>query len=128
MAPRKPRAGRGGPDRGRPTATSSGPGDLSRVIEAPASAVYSLLTDATRRGWAPVPVMRVLSALAPRFVRLALPDGTIVGIAIARQGNARCSVSIELSVIPSGVDPMTVRNSWRQALAAMADQLDHDWG
>ena len=103
-------------------------GDLTRTIEAPASAVFSLLTDPARRGWSPAPVMRVLSALAPRFVRLALPDGTTVGISIARQGNARCIVSVELTALPSGADAAVVRHTWRGALAALADQLDHDWG
>jgi hypothetical protein len=98
------------------------------LIEAPASAVYSLLTDANRRGWSPAPVMRVISALAPRFVRLALPDGTQVAIAIVRQGNARCSVSVEFTTMPPNVDAASVRTTWRGALAAMADQLDHDWG
>lgn len=69
-----------------------------------------------------------MSALAPRFVRLALPDGTIVGIAITRLGNSRCSVAIDVTTLPTGSDPVAVRGIWRGALAALADQLDHDWG
>ncbi|MEN9510069.1 MAG: hypothetical protein RLZZ621_2632, partial [Gemmatimonadota bacterium] len=38
------------------------------------------------------------------------------------------SVSVEFTTMPPDVDAASVRTTWRGALAAMADQLDHDWG
>lgn len=98
----------------------------SRILDASASAVFRALNDPTRRGWSPEPLYRVLSALAPRFVRLALPDGSQVSVAITRQGNVRCSVAIEHSGLPADSQPIAVRQRWMAALAALAEQLDTD--
>jgi hypothetical protein len=69
--------------------------------------------------------------LAPRFVRLAFPDGALVAISITRQGNTRCSVGVELTQPPTGGEAPAMRererDRWRGALAALAEQLDHDW-
>lgn len=98
--------------------------DLQRVFEVPAKAVYSALNDASRRNWAPEPGYRVVSALAPRFVRVDLPSGGQLAFSIERQGNTRCSVSLEFSSV---ADVTKATAQWRDGLGALAEQLDFDW-
>ena len=68
-----------------------------------------------------------MSALPPRFARLAFPDGSQVAIAIVRQGNTRSSVSIEHGMLPTGADTEALRRRWTDALYA-EHALDSDWG
>lgn len=100
---------------------------VSRIIDAPAASILRAVTDADRRGWAPVPVARVVSILAPRFVRLALPDGSQVAITITRQGNTRCGVQIEHMGLAANRPIADVKREWMGALAGLAEQLDAEW-
>jgi hypothetical protein len=100
---------------------------VTRIIDAPASSVFRALNDPARRGWSPEPLYRVVSALAPRFVRLALPDGSQVSVAIDRQGNVRSSVTVEQSGLPASMPEDAARRRWLGALAALAEQLDAEW-
>jgi hypothetical protein len=100
---------------------------VTRILDAPASSVFRALNDPARRGWSPEPLYRVVSALAPRFVRLALPDGSQVSVAIDRQGNVRCSVTVEQSGLPASLPADVAYGRWKGALAALAEQLDAEW-
>jgi hypothetical protein len=100
---------------------------VTRILDAPASSVFRALNDPARRGWSPEPLYRVVSALAPRFVRLALPDGSQVSVAIDRQGNVRCSVTVEQSGLPANLPADVAYGRWKGALAALAEQLDAEW-
>ena len=100
---------------------------VSRVLHVSASAIFRAVTDSERRGWAPQQLYRVVSVLAPRFIRLAFPDGSLVGIAVTRQGNARCTISVEHTRLPAGSSERAVREQWGAALAALAEQLDLEW-
>lgn len=111
-APRSPRAAGAAP---------AGSDRVYRVFEVPAKAVFAAVNDPSRRNWAPEPGFRVLSALAPRFVRFDLPSGGQGAMAIERQGNTRCAVSLELSGVR---DAATAATQWRHGLAALAAQLD----
>jgi hypothetical protein len=90
--------------------------------------VFAAFNDPSRRAWSPEPLYRVLSALAPRFVRLALPDGSQVAAAITRQGNSRCAVSVEISGLPDKEAAARVTTRWRDGLGALAEQLDTELG
>lgn len=116
-----PRRPRGEP----PRASAGGGARVHRVFDVPAKAVFAAVTDATRRNWAPEPGFRILSALAPRFVRLDLPSGGQVAFAIERQGNTRCAVALEFSGV---ADATRAATQWRDGLGALAELLDHDWG
>lgn len=100
---------------------------VSRIFHVPASAIFRAINDLDKRGWAPDPLYKIVSVLAPRFIRLAFPDGSLVGIAVMRQGNARCTVSVEHSRIPDGASDAQVRDRWTVALAALAEQIDTGW-
>lgn len=100
---------------------------VSRIIDAPAASILRAVTDADRRGWAPVPVARVVSILAPRFVRLALPDGSQLAITITRQGNTRCGVQIEHMGLTGNRPVADIKREWMGALAGLAEQLDAEW-
>ncbi len=120
-----------GPGAQRPAAPDAKPQSasvrVSRIIDAPAASILRAVTDADRRGWAPVPVARVVSILAPRFVRLALPDGSQVAITITRQGNTRCGVQIEHMGLAANRQVADVKREWMGALAGLAEQLDAEW-
>lgn len=126
---KKPAAGK--PGAKRPEAPDAKPQSasvrVSRIIDAPAASILRAVTDADRRGWAPVPVARVVSILAPRFVRLALPDGSQVAITITRQGNTRCGVQIEHMGLAANRPVADVKREWMGALAGLAEQLDAEW-
>ena len=100
---------------------------VSRIFHVPASAIFRAINDLDKRGWAPDPLYKIVSVLAPRFIRLAFPDGSLVGIAVMRQGNARCTVSVEHSRIPDSASDAQVRDRWTVALAALAEQIDSGW-
>lgn len=100
---------------------------VQRTLNVPASAVIRAINDADRREWAPERLYRVVSVLAPRFIRIAFPDGSLAAFSVNRQGNARCTVTVELSKLPEGVDEKQLRDRWSFALAALQDQVDHSW-
>jgi hypothetical protein len=100
---------------------------LSRVLNVPASAIFRAINDPERRGWAPESLFRIMSVLAPRFIRLAFPDGTNVAISVARQGNARALVALEITKLPIGTDERDVKERWDEALSALQEQLDTSW-
>lgn len=102
--------------------------EVSRVLDAPASAIFRMINDPAKRDWAPERLYRVLSSLPPRFARLGFPDGSQVAIAIVRQGNTRSAVSIEHGMLPAGADMESLRRRWTDALRALSDALDSDWG
>ena len=115
------------PSRGETVGQETNTVRVSRIIDAPAASILRAVTDADRRGWAPVPVARVVSILAPRFVRLALPDGSQVAITITRQGNTRCGVQIEHMGLAANRPVADVKREWMGALAGLAEQLDAEW-
>lgn len=115
------------PSRGETAKPETNAVRVSRIIDAPAASILRAVTDADRRGWAPVPVARVVSILAPRFVRLALPDGSQVAITITRQGNTRCGVQIEHMGLAANRPVADVKREWMGALAGLAEQLDAEW-
>jgi hypothetical protein len=100
---------------------------VQRTLNVPASAVIRAINDADRRGWSPEPLYRVMSVLAPRFIRIAFPDGSLAAFSVNRQGNARCTVTVELSRLPAGANEKQLRDRWSYALAALQDQVDHSW-
>ncbi len=100
---------------------------LSRVLNVPASAIFRAVNDPERRGWAPESLFRIMTVLAPRFIRLAFPDGTNVAISVARQGNARALVALEITKLPAGADERDVKQRWNHALSALQEQLDTSW-
>jgi len=100
---------------------------VQRTLNVPASAVIRAINDTDRRGWSPEPLYRVMSVLAPRFIRVAFPDGSLAAFSVNRQGNARCTVTVELSKLPDGADEKQLRDRWSYALAALQEQVDHGW-
>jgi len=122
MPPRRPRGvSARQPSPSRPPA---GGVRIHRVFEVPAKAVFAAVNDPSRRSWVPEPGLRVVSALAPRFVRFDLPSGGQVSLAIERQGNTRCAVALEFFGV---ADVDQIARHWRDGLAALAEMLDHDW-
>lgn len=110
-----------------PVATGRGAVSVQRTLNVPASAVIRAINDTDRRAWSPEPLYRVMSVLAPRFIRVAFPDGSLAAFSVNRQGNARCTVTVELSKLPDGVDEKQLRDRWAYALTALQEQVDHSW-
>jgi hypothetical protein len=100
---------------------------VQRTLNVPASAVFRAINDRDRREWAPQQLYRVVSVLAPRFIRLAFPDGTLVAVSVTRLGNARSAVAVELTKFPDSTDERELRERWAHALAALQEQLDTAW-
>jgi hypothetical protein len=111
-----------------PPVDASGPMiRVTRMFESSASAVFAAFNDPARRAWSPEPLYRVLSALAPRFVRFALPDGAQVAVSITRQGNTRCAVTVEVTGLADRMAAARATARWRDGLGALAEQLDVAW-
>jgi hypothetical protein len=100
---------------------------VQRTLNVPASAVIRAINDTDLRAWSPEPLYRIVSVLAPRFIRVAFPDGSLAAFSVNRQGNARCTVTVELSKLPDGADEKQLRDRWMHALAALQHQLDTSW-
>jgi hypothetical protein len=67
---------------------------------------------------------KVMNAVAPRFLRLMMHDGTLVSVSIGRQGNARCAVELEHSRLADVATGERMKGAWRDGLMRMAEQLD----
>jgi hypothetical protein len=65
-----------------------------------------------------------MNAVAPRFLRLMMHDGTLVSVSIGRKGNARCAVELEHSRLSDVATGERMKTEWRDALGRMAEQLD----
>ena len=107
---------------------SEGPSDdlgvaVSRSLEASPSEVFRAFNDPARRGWSPVRDYVVRNTIAPRLLRIALPDGTQLTVTIVRKGNTRCTVTVEQSKVPDELSVEKSRALWRDALARLADVL-----
>ena len=96
---------------------------VSRLLEATASEVFRAFNDPARRAWSPVRDYVVRNTIAPRLLRIALPDGTQLTVTIVRKGNARCTVTVEQSKLPDELSAEQARARWRDALARLADLL-----
>ena len=47
--------------------------------------------------------------------------------ALAGTLSVRCTVTVELSKLPDGVDEKQLRDRWAYALTALQEQVDHSW-
>ena len=95
----------------------------SRTLDATASEVFRAFNDPTRRGWSAVTDYVVRTTIAPRSLRLGMPDGTLVAVTIARKGNVRCQVTIDHTKLTDAAHAERAKNAWREALARLAEML-----
>lgn len=96
---------------------------VSRTLEGSASDVFRAFNDPTRRAWCFTTSYTVRTTVAPRSLRLAMPDESLVTIAIDRKGNARCAVSVHHSKLPDAATAEQAKSAWRDALARLAGML-----
>lgn len=97
---------------------------VSRTLDASPSEVFRAFNDPARRQWTATLGYRVVSAVAPRFLRLMMHDGTLVSVSVGRKGNARCAVDLEHSRLPDVAAGEASKSAWRLGLERMAELLD----
>ena len=97
---------------------------VARTIDASPSEIFRAFNDPTRRQWGGAFGYKVMNAVAPRFLRLMMHDGTLVSVSIGRKGNARCAVELEHSRLPDVATGEKMKSEWRDGLGRMAEQLD----
>ncbi len=97
---------------------------VSRTMDASPSEVFRAFNDPKRRQWSATLGYRVVSAVAPRFLRLMMHDGTLVSVSVGRKGNARCAVELEHARLPNATEGERMKAEWRDAMGRMAEQLD----
>ena len=97
---------------------------VARTLDGSMSAVFRAFNDPERRAWCHERGYAVRGAIAPRMLRLAFVDGTSAGVAIARQGNARCSVSVSLSRLTDHAAADRARQQWKASLEHLSVMLD----
>jgi len=95
----------------------------ARTIDASASDVFRAFNDPTRRQWLGASTYQVRRAVAPRLLRLAMPDGSLVEVIIDRKGNTRCAVSLQHRQLADAAAAERAKLLWRDALARLADML-----
>lgn len=96
---------------------------VSRTLEASASDVFRAFNDPTRRGWCFVSDYVVRTTIAPRSLRIAFSDDTLVVVAIARKGNTRCAVTVQHNKLPDAATAEKAKDAWRDALARLAGMV-----
>lgn len=96
---------------------------VSRTVEASASDAFRAFNDPTRRGWCFVRDYVVRTTIAPRSLRIAFADESLVVVAIARKGNARCAVTVQHSKLPDAAAAEKMKEQWREALARLAGMI-----
>ncbi len=96
---------------------------VQRTLEASASDVFRAFNDPTRRQWSAVPDYLVRTAVAPRSLRIGMPDGSTVRVVIERKGNTRCTVTVQHGQLADAAAAERARIDWRDALARLAGLL-----
>ncbi len=97
---------------------------VTRTLDGSVSAVFRAFNDPTRRDWCHERLYSVRSTVAPRMLRLAMPDESVVAVSIARQGNTRCMVAVEQSKLPDAPAGERARQGWKGSLERLAMLLD----
>jgi hypothetical protein len=69
------------------------------MIDASPSEVFRAFNDPTRRQWGSAFGYTVMNAVAPRFLRLMMHDGTLVSVSIGRKGMLVAAKTIALTAI-----------------------------
>jgi len=97
---------------------------VTRTVDATASDVFRAFNDPTRRDWCSERLYSVRAAVAPRMLRLGMPDETVVTVAIMRKGNVRATVTVDHSKLADAAAAERAKQSWKQALERLAMKLD----
>ena len=97
---------------------------VTRTLSGTMSDAFRAFNDPQRRSWCHERGFAVRSAIAPRMLRLAFADGSLVGVAIVRQGNARCTVSVEQTKLTDAVAAERARQQWKSSLDRLSMMLD----
>jgi len=97
---------------------------VTKTVEASASEIFRAFNDPTRRGWSTIPNFVVRTAVAPRFLRIAMPDGTEVSVAINRKGNVRSTIEVQHARLLDAPAVDKAREQWRMSLGRLAEMLD----
>ena len=96
----------------------------TRTLDGSVSAVFRAFNDPTKRNWCHERLFSVRSTVAPRILRLAMPDESVVAVSIARQGNTRCLVTVEQSKLVDAPAAERARHAWKGSLERLAAMLD----
>jgi hypothetical protein len=96
---------------------------VQRTLDASASDIFRAFNDPTRRQWSAVPDYLVRTAVAPRSLRIGMPDGSIVRVVIERKGNTRCAVAVQHGQLADIAAADRAREQWRDSLARLAGLL-----
>ena len=97
---------------------------VTRTLAGTMSDAFRAFNDPQRRAWCHERGFAVRSAIAPRMLRLAFADGSLVGVAIVRQGNARCTVSVEQTKLVDAAAAERARQLWKSSLDRLSMMLD----
>jgi len=96
----------------------------TRTLDGSVSAVFRAFNDPTKRDWCHERLFSVRSTVAPRMLRLAMPDDSVVAVSIARQGNTRALVTLEQTKIVDAAAAARARQAWKGSLERLAMMLD----
>lgn len=96
----------------------------TRTVDGSASDVFRAFNDPMRRHWCHERLYSVRSAVAPRMLRVVMPDQTVVTVAIQRKGNTRTLVTVEQSQLPDAGTAERARQAWKLSLDRLAAYLD----
>lgn len=96
---------------------------VSRAVEASVSEMFRAFNDPTRRAWCHAGNYVVRSVVAPRLLRLAMPDGSLITVTISRKGNVRCMVEVLHSLLATADAAELAKRQWRESLSRLAGLL-----
>ncbi len=96
----------------------------SKTVAVPVSRLFAAWHDPKlRRRWLPEPKLVVRTAQADRSMRITWPDGTSVECWFTAKGDAKSSVAVAHTKLPSKADADQRKGYWAERLAAMAEVL-----
>lgn len=96
---------------------------VQRTLDASASDIFRAFNDPTRRQWSAVTDYLVRTAVAPRSLRIGMPDGSTVRVGIERKGNTRCAVTVQHGQLADTAAAERAKIEWRDSLARLAGLL-----
>jgi hypothetical protein len=97
----------------------------SRTFGVNVTTLYDAWADGRRRKrWIGVADVKVRTAIAPKSMRLQMPDGAIVAVGFTAKGKDRSAVALEQARLPDRTVAERVKAEWLARLDALREMLE----
>ena len=99
----------------------------SRTFDVPVTTLYDAWADkSVRDRWLASENVRVRTATAPKSIRLALADGSILAVGFLPKGKTKSAVAVSQNKLPDKETANRLKQYWSEQLDALGEVLAND--